>query len=420
MTSATPPNPLIIGLTGSFGSGCTYLADEILTKLDRDSKYTGPDAPEQPAYRKLSLSDALRQMFHEQNGEDAKKPHREALQNFGDEMRAKHGAKYFAEQIISEIDSHTDSEPEKGWVVRGIRNPAEIQAFRERSRNFFLFGIYADRETRWERVRAEYEDDRRAFDKDDKRDTGEDSLPHGQRVADCFAEADIVITNDQNFVEPGNDDFAQDLAGKVAEYAALVAHPLERQRSINPIESLMAMAYAASQRSSCNKRKVGAVIVDENSNVVSSGFNEVPEPGRDCVAVYRKCYRDWKCERFFKSLSTRYESLQGEEEEVQKLFRSEFKILDLCRALHAEELAILNFAKNGRSTPLAKCTLYTTTYPCRMCANKIVSVGIKRIVYLEPYPDPEAKNILHARGVDQDFFEGVTFKAYFRLYGEEK
>jgi len=92
-------------------------------------------------------------------------------------------------------------------------------------------------------------------------------------------------------------------------------------------------------------------------------------------------------------------------------------MLDYCRALHAEESAILNLVKHGTSAPLSKCTLYTTTYPCRLCASKITELGIGRVIYVEPYPDEASKAIL--RGIDE-FFQGVTFKAYFRIYGEEK
>ena len=105
---------------------------------------------------------------------------------------------------------------------------------------------------------------------------------------------------------------------------------------------------------------------------------------------------------------------------IMELFRRKFRLLDTCRALHAEENTIVNLARNGRSVPLGQCTLYTTTYPCRLCANKIVNLGIKRVVYLEPYPDPEAKVILRAGGVTDEFFEGITFKAYSRVYGERK
>ncbi len=96
------------------------------------------------------------------------------------------------------------------------------------------------------------------------------------------------------------------------------------------------------------------------------------------------------------------------------------KMLDRCRALHAEENAIVSLAKNGGSSRLEECTLYTTTYPCRLCANKIVNLGLKRVVYLEPYPDQEAKAILRDANVEDEFFEGITFKAYSRIYGEKK
>jgi hypothetical protein len=45
-----------------------------------------------------------------------------------------------------------------------------------------------------------------------------------------------------------------------------------------------------------------------------------------------------------------------------------------------------------------------------------------RVVYLEPYPDPEARAILDGAGdkVKDEFFEGITFKAYSRVYGEKK
>lgn len=60
------------------------------------------------------------------------------------------------------------------------------------------------------------------------------------------------------------------------------------------------------------------------------------------------------------------------------MFKKRFKILDYCRALHAEENAILNVTRTGSSSELKEATLYTSTYPCNLCANKITQVGIKR------------------------------------------
>ena len=90
-------------------------------------------------------------------------------------------------------------------------------------------------------------------------------------------------------------------------------------------------------------------------------------------------------------------------------------MLDYCRALHAEENAIVNMARLSVSANLNKSTLYTTTYPCNLCANKIAQVGIKQIVYFEPYPQKEAKDTLAAHSVEQTPFEGITFNSYFKF-----
>ena len=242
---------------------------------------------------------------------------------------------------------------------------------------------------------------------------------HGQRVGDCFYGADIVFQNNEHYAEVGNEDFER-FAGRIRQYLDLVSQPLARQRPIRQEEALMAMAYAISQRSSCMRRKVGAIIVDPFGNVISSGFNEVPANEKPCEKKYKNCYRDWTRTKFFEDLKTEIPEAEGKEAEWNGLFRKRFKILDYCRALHAEENAIVNLARNGSSVLLERCTLYSTTYPCRMCANKIIQLGIKHVVYLEPYPDPEAKLILKKGGVIDDFFEGVTSCAYFRLYGEQK
>jgi len=60
--------------------------------------------------------------------------------------------------------------------------------------------------------------------------------------------------------------------------------------------------------------------------------------------------------------------------------------------------------------------LYTTTYPCTLCANKIVSIGIKKVVFAEPYPMEDATKILQAGKVELSPFEGVKSSAYFRIY----
>ena len=403
MTGSGLANPQIIGLTGSFGSGCTYVANEILAGN---------------GYRVLSLSEALREAYSASGKGAGDQAPRRAQQEFGDQLRRERGGEYLAQRVCEHISTELRQASLQKWVVDSIRNPEEVHFLRRFSANFFLFGVYATKARRWERVKSAYQGKQRDFDEDDERDTGRRSAPAGQRVEDCFAEADVAFANDEDFAVVRNEPFC-DFQKKVEGYVELVSNPLSR-RQPTLSESLMATAYTISQRSSCLQRKVGAVIVDDAGNIISSGFNEVPREDRPCSKEYGKCgrARDW--EKFGDLLR---EQSPNSEETCQSLLervRREFRMLDHCRALHAEENAIVTLARNGRSVPLDQCKLYCTTYPCRQCANKIVNLGIKHIVYCEPYPDPEAKLILQAGGVTDEFFEGITFKAYSRIYGERK
>ena len=85
-------NPFIIGLTGSFGSGCSYVANEILV-----------DA----GFEKVSLSEILREEYQstDRASLDTMNPEerRRTLQTFGDEIRKDKGACYLASKAIAKI-----------------------------------------------------------------------------------------------------------------------------------------------------------------------------------------------------------------------------------------------------------------------------------------------------------------------------
>ena len=65
---------------------------------------------------------------------------------------------------------------------------------------------------------------------------------------------------------------------------------------------------------------------------------------------------------------------------------------ELCRALHAEQNAIIQAASMGHA--IEGGTIYITHQPCVICAKMIVNAGIKRIVVKEGYPDELAVEIL--------------------------
>ncbi len=78
----------------------------------------------------------------------------------------------------------------------------------------------------------------------------------------------------------------------------------------------------------------------------------------------------------------------------------ESKLMDLLefgRVIHAEMSAISDAARLG--VPVKGATLYSTTFPCHICAKHIVAAGIERVVFLEPYPKSYAKE-LHADSIE--------------------
>lgn len=376
---------IIIGLTGPFGSGCTYIAEKILKKSEYDY---------------ISLSEILRQELSDNSLS------RTQLQEKGNELRKTNGNDYLAKKAIEKINKS----PSKKIVVDSIRNTHEVEILKNTFSNFYLLATWADSETRWNRISSRYKNNRSAFDMDDKKDKDE-KIENGQQITLCYQMSDIIILNNEKIIAENTDVFNK-LNSIVKKYIDII----EGKEKFIPSEqeSLMSMAYANSMRSSCIQRKVGALIVDEYANIFSSGYNEVPNNEKPCLNEYGKCYRKYLRDDINESIEGVIDNNELSKK-IKEVVKSKSKMLDYCRALHAEETAIVNMARLSVSTDLSKSTLYTTTYPCNLCANKIAQVGIKKIVYFEPYPQEEAKETLNSAGVTQIPFDGVTFNGYFRF-----
>ncbi|MDD2410818.1 MAG: cytidine/deoxycytidylate deaminase family protein [Candidatus Methanomethylophilaceae archaeon] len=134
-------------------------------------------------------------------------------------------------------------------------------------------------------------------------------------------------------------------------------------------EYFMSMAKLVATRSTCIRRQVGAVIV-KDKRVLSTGYNGAPKGSRHCEEL--GCIR----EILDVPSGTRHE---------------------LCRGVHAEQNAVVQAAYFGVSVKDA--SIYTTTYPCSMCAKIIINAGIIEIVYGEGYPDDLSKELLGESGI---------------------
>lgn len=405
-----------LGLTGSFGSGCGTLM-KALEKID---------------FKGFSLSKYVREKWEKKHGKSSELAPREELQDIGNSLRKRYSNNYLAKKAIKEALKET-----KGKVnlaFRGIRNIGEVQEFRKTFSDFFLVAVDCATTRRWERVESDYVKlglTEYNFQADDERDKYEEGIDHGQQVELCVDSADILINNHDNFP---NEDIAVDkLKIKIEDYIHLITG--EKRRSPWPIESYMNHAYTAASNSKCIKRSVGTVLVDEKNNVIlSSGHNEVPQAGitEACIIKYAgRCYRDIYKENYFRELEKKGQTCPKCEEKLEDItypfhcakcgfdldkYFIRDKALNRCRALHAEEKALLNLGSRNSEG----LTLYTTTFPCFSCAKKIVDSKIKSVVYVEPYPDEESIEILKEVEIPAIKFEGVKARAYFRLFGGYK
>jgi deoxycytidylate deaminase len=165
----------------------------------------------------------------------------------------------------------------------------------------------------------------------------------------------------------------------------------------------MFLAYSASLRSAQLGRQVGAAITSEDGDILAVGCNEVPKAGggqywdkdegdeRDHVKGHDS--NDLRRKAILDEVMAQLPESLRENEELASKIRgtSLFSISEFGRAVHAEMEAILSCARKGLS-PVGK-TLYTTTFPCHNCARHIIGAGIKRVVFVEPYPKSKAKEL---------------------------
>ncbi len=135
-------------------------------------------------------------------------------------------------------------------------------------------------------------------------------------------------------------------------------------------EYFMEIASVVAKRSTCLRNQVGAVIV-RDKRIIATGYNGAPKGLPHCLDI--GCIR--------------------EQNNIPSGERHE-----LCRAVHAEQNAILQAAIHGVSTENA--TMYCTHQPCILCAKMMINAGIKKVVYANQYPDTAALEFLKQASVD--------------------
>jgi dCMP deaminase len=139
----------------------------------------------------------------------------------------------------------------------------------------------------------------------------------------------------------------------------------------------MEITHVVAKRSTCLRRRVGTLLVKDR-RILSTGYNGAPKDLAHCAEL-GGCFR--------------------EKENVPSGERQE-----LCRAVHAEQNAIIQAAVHGVKLE-GDVTCYSTTQPCVTCAKMLINANVTRIVYEGDYPDALARTMLEEAGVALELYE---------------
>jgi cytidine deaminase len=334
------------------------------------------------------------------------------------------------------------------YIVRQLKRPDEITRLRRvYGKQFVLVSAYTAVEERFNRVfeRIQRSISTRATTAEVKfetnkildRDADEDDV-NGQHIRDTFHLADVFVDgNTRQDMDRTLDRFIKGFFGKT---------------DVTPTKDEYGMyaAKSASLRSADLSRQVGAAIFSDAGEVITQGCNEVPKAfggtywdqeqpdfrdvklGYDPNETLKKQLLKDVVERLHDAgmLSDKAQSLGPVDAIVAALTAkkkdalgvtkgplADAAMMDLTeygRIVHAEMCAICDAARLGRSVKGG--TLFCTTFPCHNCTKHIIASGIRRVVYIEPYPKSRAQELHgHEVSLESESLDKVSFVPFIGI-----
>ena len=283
-------NELVLGFCGPMGSGTSKTANEVKEILEEYGYEV----------ETIKVSDFLKEYFIKFKSEiepfiifndiDLKKSlsrmrkgHQyDVLQSIGNYLRKEKGNDFLAQLAVKEIAIHrrasekvkgiTDIKPRKrrhATLIDSLKNPSEIELLKAVYGNmFYLFGVLCPesiRENRLIKKKKIYPHEAIALINRDKSEKDK----FGQHILNTIFHSDFFIRNvDINITT---------LKPRLKKYVDLILG----KRDITPTihEFAMYVAESSACRSSCLSRQVGAAIINENNDLISTGFNDTPKFG---------------------------------------------------------------------------------------------------------------------------------------------
>lgn len=315
------------------------------------------------------------------------------------------------EKMVSSSDTLQSPATGHAFVVRQFKRPEEIDLMREvYGEKFVQVSVFLGADEREDHIVngiksfntttiEEADAKKQAIDLIDT-DNKEIKDEFGQRVEDVFHLGDVFVRGD------GTESSRATISRFVNAFFG--------DNGISPTKDEYGMyaASGAALRSLDLSRQVGAAIFSNDGEIVTLGCNEVPKAfggtyWGDGVPPLHRDYEQGKDGNYHRKLkilndlvdrlgqlgllSDRLSEKGDTDRQVRYLVEepllNDSQVMDIIefgRIIHAEMCAITDAARLGKS--VRGTCLFCTTFPCHMCARHIISSGISRVVFLQPYP----------------------------------
>lgn len=406
---------IIIGLVGAVGTGMNGVIWNITEKL-KNHGYTQTTVIKvskeflQP-YLKMFASEDLQSEL-----EDNDLKRISALMDTGNWLREKTDYGILALAIAAHISSirkeGSEPLPKHAFIIDSIKHPAEVEILRKiYGEGFYLVSVYEEKSKRLKNLceKRHFRSDKSIASEAEKKKYATDLVERdefeehefGQHTRDAFQQADFFI-----------DITRTDCSETLTRFIDLIfCDPF-----ITPTfgEYAMYMAYSASLRSADLSRQVGSVIC-KNDEILTMGTNDVPKFGGGLYWMELDCNTgEYKDKPDSRDYMVGYDSNKAEFIRLSRDILKRLKVIEsdvdadsieiedvkdylnilkksrlgelteYGRMVHAEMESLMMCSRGNVSCKDAE--MYVTTFPCHNCAKHIIAAGIKKIVYIEPYP----------------------------------
>ncbi len=414
------------------------LSDTIISQQDEQKEYLGKTELFQKYLHKIETGNKLRQ----KNGNDYLA--NVAIMEIANQKKKKYSVE--SQSDFSRIKSQRIC-----YIIDSIKHTEELQTFRDVYKDiFYLIGIYTPRLERIKYLSKPSLSENEAKELINI-DEHEDDV-NGQQVREVFIESDFFVRIDKTTKNK--------LTKKINRYVNLIFEFGVETPTLE--ERAMYEAKSASVNSACLSRQVGASIISEEGELISTGWNDVPKFGGNLYTYEsendNRCFLTGVChndsnkneikklitKEFREKLDLQNVLPQGHGVEEESFLEMKNKIsnflqgilekssiknlIEFSRSVHAEMHAIIN-AGHINGNKIKGGTLFCTTYPCHNCARHIVASGIKKVYYIEPYVKSKAP-ILHEDSITDDeeitnkvqllFFDGIAPRRYLSFFNKER